>query len=318
MVLRRSCVLALMVGVAAASLVGCEFSSQSAWKSTKSLYSEYLNPPASIDYGDKGSLSDAEAALAIRMRGIDRQLTRLERRMENADRAPSPQMVSQLFGEFPWLSGFAAVDAASGTVLVQEPPMGLKQLDFQPLLEQKGRGNRDRALRALVQDTPLGPEVLVGVPVYNSLDLMGLVIVHFDLRGLVPTGVQPEEMVVLAPEAVLWSGRFDIASTPLAGRDWRALTRSQTSGTVSSDNGQFLWMARFIGTEPLIFAVPVSGRFVENLDGAEGVTRGSFVGVPASAVPVIESESGQGGPNILHTPAPAAIPTAVDEKPIAN
>lgn len=316
MVLRRSCSLMLVLCVAAGGLAGCEFSTNSAWKSTQSLYREYLNPPATIDYGDKGSLTDAEAALAVRMRGIDRQITLLERRMENADRAPSPEMVAGLFAEFPWLSGFAAIEAATGNVLVQEPPMALKPLDFAPLLEQKSRGNNVRGVRGMVQDTPLGPEVFVAVPVYNSLELMGLVAVNFDLRALVPTGVDPEEMVVLAPEAVLWPGRFDIASTPLADKDWRALTKSEITGTVSNGNGEFLWLARFIGMEPLIFAVPVSGRFVENLEGTEGVTRGSYVGVPASAVPVIESESGKAGPNLLHTTPPEATPPAVDEKPI--
>lgn len=289
----------------------------SVWKSTKDLYTEYLNPPASIDYGDKGTLSEAEAALAVRMRGIDSQLSLLERHLENADRSPSPESVALLFNQFPWISGFAAVDS-TGDVLVQEPPMGLKELDFSRIVETGSRGNTVRGLRAMVQDTPLGPEVFAAVPVYNSAELMGLVVTHFDMRALVPFGQQPEDMVVLSPEAVLWPGRFAMESTPLLGKDWRSMVKSSVTGTVSNDTGNFLWVARFLGAEPLIFAVPISGSFMENPAGMDGVTRGSFVGVPASSVPVIESDVNRGGPSLLQMPAPPASPATVNEAPIQD
>lgn len=38
----------------------------------------------------------------------------------------------------------------------------MKELDFAKMLEQKARGNELRGLRGLVEDTPLGPEVLTG------------------------------------------------------------------------------------------------------------------------------------------------------------
>ena len=52
----------------------------STWKSTKAFYGEYINPPAQIDYDDKGVLNDAETTLASRMVGIDIQLEQLLKR----------------------------------------------------------------------------------------------------------------------------------------------------------------------------------------------------------------------------------------------
>ena len=61
----------------------------STWKSTKAFYGEYINPPAQIDYDDKGVLNDAETTLASRMVGIDIQLEQLERYLQNSDKPPT-------------------------------------------------------------------------------------------------------------------------------------------------------------------------------------------------------------------------------------
>ncbi|MFR4118344.1 MAG: hypothetical protein ACLT2T_05475 [Bilophila wadsworthia] len=67
----------------------------STWKSTKAFYGEYINPPAQIDYDDKGVLNDAETTLASRMVGIYIQLEQLERYLQNSDK---PRRVN------PWRS----------------------------------------------------------------------------------------------------------------------------------------------------------------------------------------------------------------------
>ena len=72
-----------------ALLGGCS-TFDSTWKSTKAFYGEYINPPAKIDYEDKGVLNDAETRLASRMVGIDIQLEQLERFLQNADRRANP------------------------------------------------------------------------------------------------------------------------------------------------------------------------------------------------------------------------------------
>ena len=155
----------------------------STWKSTKAFYGEYINPPAQIDYDDKGVLNDAETTLASRMVGIDIQLEQLERCLQNSDKPPTGESVAVLFHRFPWLSGLAAVDA-NGMVLAQEPPAAMKELDFAKMLEQKARGNELRGLRGLVEDTPLGPEVLTGIPIYSGSEMLGLLVTHFDMRSL--------------------------------------------------------------------------------------------------------------------------------------
>ena len=188
----------------------------STWKSTKAFYGEYINPPAQIDYDDKGVLNDAETTLASRMVGIDIQLEQLERYLQNSDKPPTGESVAVLFHRFPWLSGLAAVDA-DGMVLAQEPPAAMKELDFAKMLEQKARGNELRGLRGLVEDTPLGPEVLTGIPIYSGSEMLGLLVAHFDMRSLLTYTSGAEDLVVLAPQGVLWPGRFEVDAADGAG-----------------------------------------------------------------------------------------------------
>lgn len=260
--MHKLCVLVALTG-ALVMLSGCGSTWENAWKGTRSLYREYLNPPAVIDYDDKGDLSDARAALARRIYGVDTRIGELERYMENADRQPSSESVSAMFVRFPWLSGFAAVDASTGEVLGEAPAMPLKQLDYTPLLSASARGGAVRGLRGLVQDNPLGPEILLAVPVYRDKDLVGLVVSHFEMRALMPFSEDPDNLIILAPEGVLWSGRFNVESTPLQKIDWEKAVRSSSSGTVSGSGGKFVWVARFVGTTPLIFAAPADVPVVE-------------------------------------------------------
>ena len=182
------------------------------WKGTKDVWYTYVSPPASVDYGEKGDLSPRALALTNCMMGLDVELGRFERTMINADKPPTRQWMDSLFAAHPWLDGFAGVKY-DGTLLGQEPANPLKQLDFIPLLyEDKKQGSR--ALRAGVQQTPMGPEVMLAAPLYDGVDFLGIVVAYFDMRNLVQYSGNPQDMVILSPQALLWPGKYDYAATP--------------------------------------------------------------------------------------------------------
>ncbi len=257
-------------------LSGCSTESfKGTLKSTKSFYNEYINPPAEVDYSLTGSLEDAEHLMVRQLYTINGQLTSLERTLQSMDRGPSPELIELLMRNFPWLSGIALIDH-EGTLLGQEPSISLKSLDFSVLLAERKKDRRDvRDLRCAVQDTPFGPEVLLGIPVFRDADLAGIFIVHFDMRNLVREAPEPGNFVVTSPEAVLWPGKFVLDSTPLAGRNWEEIAASDVTGTFSNDNGEFYWMVRFLGAEPLVFAVPRSGTFPEDASALDALGIGS-------------------------------------------
>lgn len=292
-------------------LTGCSVTAHETWKSTKKLYATYLNQPASLDYEDKGMLSSEEGRLAIHLFGIDNQLEELEHFLENQDRPPTKESVSLFFARFPWLSGLVAVNA-DGEVLAQEPPVAMKPLDFSLITQQESRKDTPRGLRGYVQDTPLGPEVMMGMPIYESAILRGFLICHFDIRSLLRYVDKPEELVVLSPEAVLWPGHFDYDSTPLAHQDWTQKVKSTISGSCSDQNGSFSWLARFLGKTPLIFAAPVQGTFAT----AQMPDQNTFLSRTRN-LPVTESQLLENNQSLLLTPPPPDIPAfAPEEKSI--
>ncbi|MDR2743980.1 MAG: hypothetical protein LBB66_02105 [Desulfovibrio sp.] len=244
-------------------LTGCNSyqPTKDAWKGTKNFWNAYVSPAAEIDYKEKGALSPSALELTNSMMGADQQLSRLERVMLNADKPPTKTWVSDFMTNFPWLSGFAGVKY-DGTILGQVPSSPLKQLDFIPLLyEDKKQSNR--ALRADVQNTPLGPEVMLAVPLFDSADFLGVVVAHFDMRTLAQFTGNPSNIVVLSPQALLWPGKYDYAATPLSGVNWEETVSKSSSGLCKNAAGSFYYIVRYFANLPLIFAVPDSGSFPE-------------------------------------------------------
>ena len=248
--------------VFAASLVtGCSSyqPTKNAWKSTKSFWNTYVSPPASVDFEEKGNLSPQALSLTHSMMGIDVELTRLERVMLNADKPPTREWLSSFLTSFPWISGFAGVKY-DGTILGQEPANPMKPLDFIPLLYEDKKQNT-RALRADVQNSAYGPEVLLASPLYDGVDFLGVVVANFDMRSLMQYSQTPQDVVILSPQALLWPGKYDFASTPLAGVNWEEVVSKTASGTCSNVNGKFYFNVRYLGNVPLVFAVAESGNF---------------------------------------------------------
>ncbi len=312
----------LLVMVFAGSLFfggGCSLSMHETWKTTKRLYVEYLNPPASIDYEDKGSLNDAESRLALRMLHIDSEIERLERFLENQDRPPNSQVITQFFHLFPWISGLAAVDAV-GEVRAQEPPVPMKPLDFSPIVVQQAREDALRGIRSYVQDTPLGPEIFMGIPIFEHSELRGFLVCHFDMHSLIRyIDHNPGDLAIISPEAVLWSGHFIIGATPLEGIDWGEITKNSVQGTVSNSSGEFIWMARFIGTTPIIFASPFKDDMMHVSEKAMQPAGESDYFPNEQSLPVTESQLIENREDsLLLAPLPSIPGLGLEEEPISD
>ncbi len=258
--------------------IGCSSNQtmKNVWKGTKSVWYSTVNVPASIDYDETGSLEEYQAKLAKSMVGIDTQLIALEKTMNNADKPPTEQWIRQLFARFPWLSGFCGIKADS-TLLVQVPGPPIKSLDFHPLLVEDPKHHRN-AVRGYVQDTAMGPEVLLATPLYDAHTFFGVVSVYFDMRSLLRYSEAPDDLVIISTNAILWTGKYNFASTPMSGIAWDQITLEASNGTVSNASGTFYWTLRYIGNVPIIFAVPIKGSFGDTPAQRTGPTReGPFV-----------------------------------------
>lgn len=252
-----------------AALPGCSTYQpvKDVWKSTKGMWNTYVSQPAVLDYENKADLPERGLALSRDMQGVDVELDKLERVMQNADRPPTQEWLNQLFAQFPWLNGFAGIKY-DGTILGQQPADSLKDLDFNPLLYED-RKQRSRALRGDIQPSPLGPEIMLATPLYDGVDFLGIVTAYFDMRSLMHFSKNPQDIVILAPNALLWPGKYDFAATPLAGVDWAKAVAESSAGVCSNSTGSFVYMVRYLGNIPLVFATPEKGDFPEGNGGIE-------------------------------------------------
>ena len=189
------------------------------WKGTKDLWYEYVSPPASIDYSETGKLTAQGQALVDGMMGVDIELAKLERLMTNADRPPTRGWLNGFFNEVPWVDGFTGL-RADGTVLGTEVPAGKPQVtvDYVPLLYEPAKQST-RALRGDMQQTTIGPVVVLAAPLYDGIDFLGVVATYFRISSIIDRVKKPDSVVVFTPHGLLWSP-YEYGATPMAGIDW--------------------------------------------------------------------------------------------------
>ncbi|MDL2267490.1 hypothetical protein LJC46_05835 [Desulfovibrio sp. OttesenSCG-928-G15] len=231
------------------------------WKFTNRQYRSYLNTPAQLDMDDIGSCEPYELALGDALMRVDAQLHRLVRSMENSDSNPDQGWVLRMMNDFSWLSGVALV-GPQGEQIARYPEDYPKPFDVTPLLVADPK-QKIGDLRAYVQQTEFGPEIYIANPVYGGETLRGLVVAYFDPRVLAGMSRDPNNIMIVGPNGVLWAGNQG-ASTVVHQQDWEQVLKNKSCGTLGDSKTGYFWTTRYLGNLPLVYAVPLSaGKAIE-------------------------------------------------------
>lgn len=231
------------------ALSGCD-TMRRTWKDTQELYRTYVNVDPSVDL--KAEDHDHwEAVLAPLMTPVDMQLGELLRVVDAQDSFPTDDWANSLLKRFPWLNGVAASDMY-GAVLLSRPEVTLKPVDMTPLIAL-GDAWRDRRLRAAVQDSPLGPEIYVASPYFRDNILQGLVAAHFDLRSLAQLSPDPQKLMVVSAEAVLWAGGYGSLAEQVRAEPWAEILKSEVRGEIEVSGHTLVWVSRYLGETQIIY-----------------------------------------------------------------
>ena len=236
------------------ALSGC-MQVKSAYKETKTFYHTHINRPSTLDTEERTVLEKSQRDLVQSVMPIDEELTKLEKALDAMATPPDAEAAASFLRRFPWLSGLSMV-APDGTLGASIPGTPLKQLDYTPLLELAPKA-LPRDLRASIQDTPLGPEILVARPFLQEDQLQVLLVATFDFRALLPFAASPGDFIVRSGDVLIWSGDMDYTSTPLASINWTEYLKEHSDGILSNENGSMMWISSYIGGKPIVFAAPV-------------------------------------------------------------
>lgn len=242
---------ALFAGLALAlfTLAGCETMRQT-WKDTQELYRTYVNVDPKVDL-EAEDHAQWEAVLAPLVVPVDMQLGELVRVVDARDSFPDEAWADGLLKRFPWLTGLAVTDM-SGEELLVRPEVSLKPRNTAPLATA-GDAWRDRKLRSLVDDTPLGPEVYVATPFFKDNALRGVIAAHFDLRSVAQLSPRPARLMVLTPGTVLWAGGYgDLAAAVLA-EPWDEILKNQVRGEIEVQGRSLAWLTRYLGDRQIVY-----------------------------------------------------------------
>ncbi len=243
----RLSLLALLI-----SLAGCS-TIQSAWDKTADAYETYVDPKPEIDLDRRPGLSRNEQLLATQFSLMDQHLEEILRTLAPQDRFPPSPWFAAFLERFPWVNAVLAVDA-QGRLLTSHPETPLKNIDLEPLLEREW-SMLQRGLQGFVEETPLGPEVIIAGPFFRDGTWQGLIIAHFDPRALVAFATASERLVLLTPETLLWTGVDLEITRKISEAPWESILRDRVHGRRSTETRSFLWLSRPIGALQLIYAL---------------------------------------------------------------
>ncbi len=202
---------------------------------------------------NRQDLTPVELKLANRIYPADTQLSSLMRRLEGQDAYPDQAWKQQLLQDFPWLSGIAVLDR-QGDILSRQPEIAEKELEFSPLFPESLELRRGRIMLE-IEDSPLGPEILLTTGIHQDYDLERLVVAHFDPSSFIAQAEESQEIILTGTDQVLWTGGRQELENKLEELDWKGMTDDRVSGRIQLDGEEYFWFARAVNQDWLIYLV---------------------------------------------------------------
>ncbi len=192
---------------------------------------------------------DVEALLALGAPEVDADAAPMEpaaMKAEALDTASGDPAVSEELVQEDAVLMETEVETA------EAEPLDVAMVETEPAPEAKPWS--DHSLRGMAGESPLGPEIYLVQPFYEDNDWRGLIVVYFDPRNLLEFCPEPDELVMVTPERVIWSAKYPDAAQNLAQQEWNAVLQDQVYGQLETAGRDFYWLGRHLGRFYMIYA----------------------------------------------------------------
>lgn len=202
---------------------------------------------------DKSDITSMEKRLADNIYPMDTQLTRLLRTLSVRDTYPPLSWKKKVMSEFYWLNEIVVLDKDQ-KILSRYPETSIKELGFEPVFPEALSLKQDKVMLAL-EHTPLGSEILMVSSVFQDFELTGVIIAGFDPRTFIAQSKNPEEIILVSDQEIVWTGQFDHLRPDLEKISWENVISGKISGQIQLDKDKFFWFARAVGQDWLIYLI---------------------------------------------------------------
>ncbi len=236
-------------------LTACDTAKRT-WRDTKGMFDKYVDIDPEIDLKNEGIDDKGLQKLARLFGPVDQKLEVFLREIQSQDTPPEAEWSEGLLSRFQWLTGLAVLDA-EGTVLAQYPPVGMRAVDFTPLLEFKDR-YKVRQLAASIQTDELGTLIYVAMPYYKNNEFSGLVVGYFDPRSLIDFCPDPGQLYIIYPDGVLWPGSDQALAEAMLAYAWKSELKADVQGETTVNGVTYAWQARWIGQIEIVYVTEIS------------------------------------------------------------
>ena len=90
--------------------------------------------------------------------------------------------------------------------------------------------------------------------VHFADQLQLFLVATFDFRALLPYVSSPGDLVVRSADTLIWCGDVDYEASPMGKVEWSSLLKEESSGELSNESDSMVWVTRYLGGKPLVFA----------------------------------------------------------------
>lgn len=237
---RLVCIVLLLFG-----LSGCQ-----PWQTMKEIYRGTIFP-ADVDVGGKANVGEDIRSLARKITSVDAQLEELIRSAKRLDN-PSPSELQDVLSKFSWLNGGAVFDA-SGQLQHQVPAQPIK--DISEIALKDGLFDPLTEISLRVMDMDLGPEMCLIRPIRDGDQVIAYAVLHFDPRSLFGQFPDPQDLVVMYRDTVIWSRMGAQTETKIQEMNWTQKLQDKVQGELTVHEDSFVWLARYVGERPLVYLI---------------------------------------------------------------
>ncbi|GEM_PF-3883281 len=209
--------------------------------------------PKKIDLQKQANVSEAEKNLANLFAVGEEKLHFMLRKLNTFEKN-DPQMEADYFyQEFEWVEWVAVTDLQGG-VEDRYPSTAKQQIGIKDL-QKSVQKKFPRKMQFKLAPDGSGSDICVFKPLHKDYSLDGYIVVGVDFDSLLQYNSDPEKLVVLTPERVLWSGKYKGLNTEIIQQDWERKLKNKVKGKIKIHDQKFFWFARYIGVDPIVYVL---------------------------------------------------------------